>query len=112
MSACDELVGRPKYQVIRSHAMAPNRPEKITVIVTTRTSTMPAPMVLATATPKTSAAMKLKNAAQTTALPGESTRVETTVAMEMAASWKPLMKSKVSATRMRPTTASSMVNRV
>ncbi len=54
-------------------------------------STMPAPMVLATAVPKMNAAAKLKNAAQTTALPGDSTRVETTVAMELAASWKPLM---------------------
>ena len=40
----------------------------------------------------------MKNAAQTTATPGESTRVETTVAIELALSWKPLMKSKTSAT--------------
>ena len=26
MSACDELDGRPKYQVIRFHAIAPTRP--------------------------------------------------------------------------------------
>jgi hypothetical protein len=32
------------------------------------------------------AAMKLKKAAQITALPGDSTRVETTVAIEFAAS--------------------------
>src|SRR5207245_2026189 len=42
---------------------------------------------------------KLKNAAQTTARRGERTRVETTVAMLLAASWKPLRKSKLSATR-------------
>ena len=54
-------------------------------------------MVLATFTPPPKAAMKLKNAAQSTAIPGESTRVETTVAIEFAASWKPLMKSKISA---------------
>jgi hypothetical protein len=54
-------------------------------------STMPEPTVLATAVPNTKAAMKLKNAAHTTACPGDSTRVETTVAMELAASWKPLM---------------------
>src|SRR5574341_1714838 len=59
---------------------------------------MPLPMVLATAVPMTKAATKLKNAAQTTATRGESTRVETTVAMLLAASWKPLMKSKLSAT--------------
>jgi hypothetical protein len=33
-----------------------------------------------------------------TATPGESTRVATTVAMEFALSWKPLMKSKAKAT--------------
>ena len=42
--------------------------------------------------------MKLKNAAQATACVGDSTRVDTTVAIELAASWKPLMKSKISAT--------------
>jgi hypothetical protein len=42
----------------------------------------------------------LKNAAQATAFWGESTRVETTVAMELAASWKPFRKSNVSATTM------------
>ena len=42
--------------------------------------------------------MKLKNAAQATAILGDSTRVETTVAMELAASCSPLRKSKMSAT--------------
>src|SRR4051794_22400673 len=59
---------------------------------------MPLPMVLATAVPSRKAAAKLKNAAQATAMRGESTRVETTVAMELAASWKPLRKSNASAT--------------
>ena len=59
---------------------------------------MPLPMVLATFTPPPNAAMKLKKAAQATARFGDSTRVDTTVAMELAASWKPLMKSKMSAT--------------
>src|SRR2546426_9211495 len=49
--------------------------------------------------PKPNAATKLKNAAHTTAWSGVNTRVETTVAIELAASWKPLMKSKTSATR-------------
>ena len=49
-------------------------------------STVPLPIVCATPVPKTNAATKLKNAAQTTALPGDSTRVETTVAIELAAS--------------------------
>ena len=59
--------------------------------VTTLTSTSPLPTVDATAVPKVNAATKLKNAAQMTALPGVSTRVETTVAIEFAASWNPLM---------------------
>ncbi len=41
--------------------------------------------------------MKLKNAAHSTACHGFSTRVATTVAIEFAASWKPLTKSKISA---------------
>ena len=49
--------------------------------------------------PKPIAAAKLKKAAQMTGFPGVSTRVETTVAMELAASWKPLRKSKMNATR-------------
>ena len=47
---------------------------------------MPAPMVFATAVPRKKAARKLKTAAQTTASLGERTRVETTVAMLLAAS--------------------------
>ena len=42
-------------------------------------------------------ATKLKNADQITAWVGERTLVETTVAMEFAASWKPFMKSKTMA---------------
>ena len=91
MSACDELVGRPKYHVIRSQTIAPISPPKITAKVTTLMSIIPEPTVVATAVPKVNAATKLKNAAQMTALPGDSTRVDTTVAIEFAASWKPLM---------------------
>src|SRR4028119_1393548 len=42
--------------------------------------------------------MKLKNAAQTTAYCGRSTRVDTTVAIELAASWRPFRKSNSKAT--------------
>ena len=61
---------------------------------------MPLPSVFATWVPSTNAATKLKNAAHTTAFWGERTRVETTVAIEFAASWKPFRKSNTSATRM------------
>jgi hypothetical protein len=54
-------------------------------------STTPLPTVFATLTPKPKAAMKLNTAAHTTACIGVSTRVDTTVAIEFAASWNPLM---------------------
>ena len=60
-------------------------------------STIPLPIVCATCSGNTTKATKLKKAAQTTAGRGDSTRVDTTVAIEFAASWKPLMKSKASA---------------
>src|SRR5713101_5667024 len=62
---------------------------------------MPLPMVLATAVPKKKAAMKFQKAAQATARKGVRTRVETTVAMELAASCHPLENSKA---RVRLTT--------
>src|SRR5438105_4786385 len=111
MRACDDDVGRPQYQVIRSQKMAPARPARITHWSTMAGSTTPLPTVVATWTPKPKAATKLKKAAHTTACSGVSTRVETTVAIELAASWKPLMKSKTSATRMMKTTAVSTGSR-
>jgi hypothetical protein len=70
--------------------MAPMRPAKITPIDRTSCSTTSLAMVDATASPNTTKATKLKNAAHTTAVRGDSTRVETTVAIELAASWNPL----------------------
>jgi hypothetical protein len=84
--ACEELVGMPAYQVIKSQAIAPTSPEKITYVVTEPGSTTPFPIVVATCSPKKRNAIKLKNAAQRTARPGLRTRVETTVAIELAAS--------------------------
>src|SRR5690349_24345396 len=68
-------------------------------------STMPVPIVFATCNPKTANAMKLKNAAQMTAVLGFSTRVDTTVAIEFAASCSPFMKSNSSATAISAMTA-------
>ena len=104
MSACEEEDGRPHHQVRRFQTIAPTRPARITSGSTIVGSTIPLPIVLATCVSKAKAATKLKKAAQTTATCGERTRVETTVAMEFAASWKPLMKSKTSATTMMKTT--------
>ena len=83
--------------------MAPANPANTTAIERTLGSTTPVAIVAATFVPKTRKAMKLNAAAHTTAKPGVSTRVATTVAMELAASWKPLTKSKPSATAMTTT---------
>src|SRR5215218_1501255 len=96
ISACDEEVGRPSHQVRKFQATAPTSPAKTTASLTTDGSTV-LPTVLATAVWKTRKAMKLNRAAQRTASRGVSTRVETTVAIELAASWKPLVKSNTSA---------------
>jgi hypothetical protein len=90
-SACEELVGRAIHQVIRFHVIAPNNPEKITRGVTKCLSIMPLPIVFATAVPTMNMAIKLKKAAQITAYFGESTRVATTVAIELALSCIPLV---------------------
>ena len=92
--ACEELDGIPPNQVIRFQVIAPTRAARITRASTLSGRTMPLPIVWATLTPNPNAATKLKNAAQTTACVGLRTRVETTVAIELAASWNPLMKSK------------------
>ena len=74
----------------------------MTLAVTTLGSTMPFPTVCATLSPKTRKAMKLKNDAQNTASDGRSTRVETMVAIELAASCSPFRKSNSRAVAMRP----------
>src|SRR5215218_7209887 len=96
MRACEDEVGRPSHQVRRFQAMAPASPAKTTASLTTAESTV-LPTVLATCVWKTRKAMKLNRAAQMTASRGVRTLVETTVAMELAASWKPLVKSNTSA---------------
>jgi hypothetical protein len=90
MRACEEEVGSPSHQVRKFQAIAPVSPAKITASLTTAGSTV-LPTVLATLVWNTRKARKLKLAAQTTAILGVSTRVETTVAIELAASWKPLV---------------------
>src|SRR5215207_4033882 len=84
-------------------AIAPTRAAKTTWGVTISALTIPLPIVSATCRPKNKNAMKLKKAAQNTAYCGRSTRVETMVAMEFAASGRPFRKSKNSATPTRPT---------
>ena len=100
--ACELDDGIPRPQVIRFQAMAPISAPKITCASMTLGSMMPVPMVLATCSPKNRKAMKLKNAAHSTAYCGRSTRVDTIVAIELAASCNPLRKSNSSATAINP----------
>src|SRR5207245_94376 len=97
ISAWDELVGSPRDSVSRFQRMAPNRPASTTCSLIKLMRTKPWPIVFATAVPNTNAAMKFQNAAQTTAHNGVRTRVETTVAMEFAASCQPLENSNARA---------------
>jgi hypothetical protein len=66
--------------------MAPSSAANRTPGVANCSLIMPLPTVFATPVPKEKAAMKLKKAAQQTAWKGVNTRVETTVATELAAS--------------------------
>ena len=75
----------------RFHTIAPHSPPRITQWSTIPDSTTPLPTDFATLTPNPKAATKLNTAAHTTACIGVRTRVDTTVAMEFAASWNPLM---------------------
>src|SRR6266567_6888939 len=95
MRAWDELVGRPRMSVMVFQMMAPRSPARRTFSSTISMRTIPLPMVLATAVHKAKAAMKFQKAAHRTARKGVSTRVETTVAMELAASCQPFENSKV-----------------
>src|SRR6266478_4592046 len=61
---------------------------------------MPLPMVPATAVPKKNAATKFQKAAHATARKGVRTRVETTVAIELAASCQPFENSNASVREM------------
>ena len=90
MSACDELDGMPYHHVMRFHTDAPVTAASTTTCVTMAGSAKPDAIVFATAVPLTAPA-KLRMPAMITAVRMGSTPVETTVAMALAASWKPLM---------------------
>ena len=91
-----EDVGRPRYHVKMSHIIAAIRAEIIVICVIHEASTSPTPTVLATAVPVNAPTM-FKTAAIVTAAFGDSTLVDTDVAIAFAVSWKPFMKSKITA---------------
>ena len=80
----------------KTHSAAARTPPATVTRVTASGSTTPLPTDLATAVPET-APRKFMTAAISTAVRGDITRVETTVAMALAASLKPLESSKTRA---------------
>ncbi len=91
ISAWEDDEGSPKYQVIRFQVIAPTSPAS--------TTTRPAlpdggwitsATVFATCWPRR-APTKFMTAARPSAIRGVSARVETDVAIALAASWKPLV---------------------
>src|SRR3954468_20881737 len=97
ISACDELDGRPKYQVTTFHVIAPISPLKMIAgsLVTAAGSTIPPGIVAATAS-EMNAPAKLSSDARPIAMRGGSARVEIEVATTLAVSWNPLVKSNAS----------------
>ena len=105
INACELLDGMPSHQVTMFQVIAPISAPKITCASMTLAPTMPVPTVCATCSPKNRKAMKLKNDAHSTAYCGRSTRVDTMVAIEFAASCKPFRKSKTRAIAIRAMTS-------
>ena len=99
MRAWLELDGIPAYQVETFQMMAPASPAKITGRVTRSWDTMPLAMVAATESER-KAPTRLSTAATLTAVRGLKAPVAMEVAMALAVSWKPLVKSKASAVPM------------
>jgi hypothetical protein len=92
ISACDDDEGSPRRHVMRFHTIAPISPDSTTVIPCELWSgaMMPLPIVLATPS-EINAPMRFITAASRSATRGVSARVDTEVAMALAASWKPLV---------------------
>src|SRR5439155_15157919 len=98
ISACEELDGRPKYQVITFQLIAPISPAKTIAgaCSTTFGSMIPFATVAATLS-ETNAPTKFRSEAIPTATRGGAARVEIDVATTLAVSWNPFVKSNESA---------------
>ena len=92
MSACEDDEGNPNHHVMRFQPVAPTRAAATSHSPSTPVgvSMIPEPIVAATLPPK-KAPTRLAIAAMPRATRGVSARVETEVAMALAASWKPLV---------------------
>jgi hypothetical protein len=101
MSACDELDGNPRRQVVRFQMMAPTSAAMIMPRETPCFGATRPPMVLATCVCRISIAIsaprRLKAADIATAVRGPRARVLIEVATAFAVSWNPLVKSNPSA---------------
>jgi hypothetical protein len=102
-SAWDELDGRPSSHVSKFHRIAPTSPAKITTGPMRVSSTIPLEMVFATSTER-NAPTRFSRPAIVTAAFGESAPVAIEVAIALAVSWKPLVKSKTRAVATTTTT--------
>jgi hypothetical protein len=86
-----ELDGRPHHQVARFQATAAVSAAPTTVTVRDAGTWTIVAIVSATAAPSTSGPSRLQTAARTIAGPGRAPLVATSVAIALAASWKPLV---------------------
>ncbi|MDQ0699463.1 hypothetical protein QF048_005905 [Streptomyces sp. W4I9-2] len=104
--AWEELEGRPTSQVRRFHRMAPTSAAKMTSVLRPSSLTIPPEIVLATSTDR-NAPIRLRTADIATAVLGFRAPVEMVVAIALAVSWKPFVKSNTRA--VTTTIASSSV---
>ncbi|KZE40684.1 hypothetical protein AVW09_13910 [Microbacterium sp. T32] len=104
--ACDELEGRPSSHVSMFHVIAPMRPAKMIggkmSGLSWSSRIMPPEIVFATSVDR-KAPTRLRLAASSTATLGFSAPVAMGVAIALAVSWNPLVKSKNSARTMTST---------
>lgn len=105
-SAWEELEGRPTSQVSRFHRIAPTSAAKMTSVLRPFSLMIPPEIVLATSTDR-NAPTRLRTADMATAVLGLSAPVEMVVAIALAVSWKPFVKSNTRAVTI--TIASSSV---
>lgn len=94
--AWEELEGSPTSQVRRFHRMAPTSAAKMTSVLSPSSLMMPPEIVLATSTER-KAPTRLSTADMATAVLGLRAPVEMVVAIALAVSWKPFVKSNTRA---------------
>src|SRR4029079_10798287 len=92
MSACDDDDGSPKYQVSRFQPVAPTSAANTTTRLAAPGGSwmMPLPTVFATLAPRNDP-RRLNTAAIARATRGVNARVDTDVAIALAASWNPFV---------------------